>query len=156
MQCGMFVGAESYRASVCSAVFTHYKREEDATMSGGKLDEELARMSAIADVIEPGAMLLCNESFASTNEREGSEIARQIVRALLDKQVRVGYVTHMFDLSQSLYEQRLNAALFLRAERGTDGERSFKLREAAPLRTSYGQDSYRSVFGSAATARAQV
>ena len=42
-------------------------------------------MSAIADVIGPGACVLCNESFASTNEREGSEIARQVVRALLEK-----------------------------------------------------------------------
>jgi len=26
-----------------------------------------------------GATLLCNESFAATNEREGSEIARQVI-----------------------------------------------------------------------------
>ena len=27
MQCGMSVAAESYRAALCSGVFTHYKRE---------------------------------------------------------------------------------------------------------------------------------
>ena len=42
MQSGMFVGAESFRADVCAGVFTHYKREEDAAMEGGKLDEKLA------------------------------------------------------------------------------------------------------------------
>ena len=51
-------------------------------MEKGKLDEELDRMSAIAGQITVGCLLLCNESFASTNEREGSEIARQIIRAL--------------------------------------------------------------------------
>ena len=40
-------------------------------------------MSAIADVIAPGCLLLCNESFAATNPREGCEIARQVVRALV-------------------------------------------------------------------------
>ncbi len=53
-QCGMFVGAESLRVNVCDGVFTHYKREEDATMESGKLDEELARMSEIADHIGAG------------------------------------------------------------------------------------------------------
>jgi hypothetical protein len=67
-----FVPRERVRRS-----FTHYKREEDATMQRGKLDEELGRMSEIADQITPHSILLCNESFASTNEREGSEIAGQ-------------------------------------------------------------------------------
>jgi MutS domain V len=70
MQSGMFAAATALRASVCPGLFTHYKREEDATMTSGKLDEELARMSDIAAHITPGSMLLCNESFASTNERE--------------------------------------------------------------------------------------
>ena len=61
MQSGMFVAAESFRASVSAGVFTHYRREEDAAMKSGKLDEELARMSAIADAITPGCLLLCNQ-----------------------------------------------------------------------------------------------
>ena len=147
MQSGMFVGAESFRASVSTGVFTHFKREEDVTMEGGKLDEELARMSEIADRIAPGALLLCNESFASTNEREGSEIARQLIRAMLDRRIRVVFVTHMYDLAHSFYEQRLGHAVFLRAERGPDGRRTFKLLERRPLPTSYGEDSYRRIFG---------
>ncbi len=41
MQCGMFVPAESFHANVCRGIFTHFKREEDASMRSGKLDEEL-------------------------------------------------------------------------------------------------------------------
>jgi DNA mismatch repair ATPase MutS len=148
MQCGMFVGARSLRASVCAGVFTHYKREEDATMQRGKLDEELSRMSEIADQITPRSILLCNESFASTNEREGSEIARQVVRAMVDKRIRVFFVTHMYELAHNLHAEQLETALFLRAEREPDGRRTFKLREREPLPTSYGEDSYRRVFGS--------
>lgn len=82
MQCGMFVASEEFRANIASGVFTHYKREEDSTMKHGKLDEELSRMSTMIDEVKLYALILFNESFASTNEREGSEIARQIVTAL--------------------------------------------------------------------------
>jgi hypothetical protein len=147
LQCGMFVGAHSLRASVVDGVFTHFKREEDATMESGKLDEELSRMSDIAGAITPGSILLCNESFAATNEREGSEIARQVIRALLDRGIAVFFVTHLFDLANSFYQQALATALFLRAERQPDGRRTFRLVEGEPLPTSYGEDSYRRIFG---------
>ena len=99
-------------------------------------------------------ILLCNESFASTNEREGSEIARQVVRAMLDRQVRVLFVTHMYDLAHSFHAQQLDSALFLRAEREPDGRRTFKVLEGEPLPTSYGEDSYRRIFGLAKPAPA--
>jgi hypothetical protein len=44
-------------------------------MESGKLDEELRRMNGIVGWLAPGCLLLCNQSFLSTNEREGSEIA---------------------------------------------------------------------------------
>jgi hypothetical protein len=128
-------------------VFTHYKREEDETMESGKLDEELSRMSQIADHITPNCLLLCNESFASTNEREGSEIARQVVTALLEAGVKVLFVTHMFDLASGFHRQGRDRALFLRAERGADAARPFTISEGEPLPTSYGEDSYRKIFG---------
>jgi DNA mismatch repair ATPase MutS len=40
-------------------------------------------MSEIIDHVAPRSMILFNRSFAATNEREGSEIARQIISALL-------------------------------------------------------------------------
>jgi DNA mismatch repair ATPase MutS len=146
MQCGMFVAAESFRTGVCDGVFTHFKREEDVTMKSGKLDEELARMSSIVDTIRPYSLILLNESFASTNEREGSEIARQIVRALLEMKIKVFYVTHMFDLAQSFHLSKMGATLFLRAERLPDGQRTFRLVEGEPLPTSFGQDLYERIF----------
>ncbi|MBB3181209.1 MutS-related protein [Variovorax sp. Sphag1AA] len=146
MQSGMFVAGRAFAAELCSGVFTHYKREEDATMNSGKLDEELVRMSAIADAVHTGALVLFNESFASTNEREGSEVARQIVNALLDRYVKVFYVTHMFELANGFFVQARSDAIFLRAERRDDGSRSFKLSEGEPLATSHGEDLYEEIF----------
>jgi DNA mismatch repair ATPase MutS len=149
MQAGMFVAAEEFTATTCTGLYTHYKREEDATMEKGKLEEELARMSGIADQITAGSLLLCNESFASTNEREGSEIARQVIRALTEAGIRIAFVTHLYDLAQRSHAEDAGTALFLRAERRPDGQRTFRLLEGEPLPTSYGQDLYQQVFGTA-------
>ena len=110
-------------------------------------------MSAIVDQVAPGSLLLLNESFASTNEREGSEIARQVVRALVDGGVKVAYVTHLFDLADGLAHDDRPDALFLRAERLADGRRTFRLVEGPPLPTSHGEDVYRRVFDVGDTAR---
>lgn len=146
MQCGMFTPAESFCASLCDGLFTHYKREEDASMQSGKFDEELSRMSAIVDHITPASMVLLNESFAATNDREGSEIARQIIRALLERGTKIFFVTHLYEFAYGIYSRGTKEALFLRAERRADGKRTFKLIEQGPQQTSYGEDLYRQIF----------
>jgi DNA mismatch repair ATPase MutS len=143
----MFVPAEAFRANVCTGLFTHYKREEDRTMTSGKFDEELGRMSEIVDNITPNSIVLFNESFAATNEREGSEIAGQIVSALLEKQVKVFYVTHLYELARGFHSNGTDRAMFLRADRQADGRRTYKLIEGEPLETSYGVDAYNKIFG---------
>ena len=144
MQAGMYAPAEAFASEVCDSLITHYRREEDAAMESGKWDEELGRMSKIVDRVKPNALVLFNESFASTNEREGSEIAGQIVRGLLDSGVRVGYVTHLYHFATSFL--RADGVAFLRAERLPDGTRPFKLVDAPPLQTSYGRDLYDTIF----------
>ena len=147
MQCGMFVPAESYCSNICDGLFTHYKREEDITMSSGKLDEELSRMSDIVDNMTANPMVLFNESFAATNDREGSEIARQIISALLEERIKVFFVTHLYQFAHGFYAKKMQSTIFLRAERQADGTRTFRLFEGEPLETSFGEDLYRKIFG---------
>jgi DNA mismatch repair ATPase MutS len=147
MQCGMFVPAESFCSTVCDGLFTLYKREEDVSLKSGKLDEELNRMSDIVDNLTSYPLLLFNEAFAATTEREGSEIARQIVRALLERRIKVCFVTHLYDFAHAFHERQMERAIFLRAERQADGARTFKLIEGEPLQTSYGGDLYMRIFG---------
>jgi DNA mismatch repair ATPase MutS len=148
MQSGMFTPAESFSANICNGLFTHFKREEDITMKSGKLDEELNRMSQIVDHLTSNSLLLFNESFEATNEREGSEIARQITSALLDKDVKVFFVTHQYEFAHRCYDQKMGKTIFLRAERQANGTRTFKLVEGEPLQTSYGEDLYNRIFES--------
>lgn len=115
-------------------------------MRSGRLDEELTRMAGMVPELRPGATVLFNDSFASTNEREGSEIAGQITRALVERGIRVVYVTHMYELAHRLETDPEADPLFLRAERAADGKHTYRLGEAPPLSTSFGEDIYRQVF----------
>ena len=108
-------------------------------------------MSAIADNIHRRGLVLFNESFAATHEREGAEIARQITSALLDNNVTVFFVSHMYELSRSFLND--DRVLFLRADRSEDGARSFRLRAAPPLSKSFGADLYERIFGAGQTIR---
>ena len=154
MQSGMFVGAESFQAEICPALFTHYKREEDSTMKSGKFDEEVARMSNILDHLVPHSVMLFNESFTATNEREGSEIARQIVTALLERRVKVFFVTHLYEFARGFLDRKADV-IFLRPERKSDGTRTFRILEGEPQETSYGEDLYREIFGAKETQTVQ-
>ena len=146
MQAGMFAPARGFSANLCSILLTHYKREEDNSMTSGKLDEELLRMSGLVDRLGHDSLVLFNESFQSTNEREGSAIARDLVLVLLGHRVKILFVTHLHDLARSLFERDDPAMAFLRAERREDGTRSFHVVEGRPLPTSFGQDLYREIF----------
>ena len=143
-QTGMFVGAKRFVGRVHKGVFTHFRKEEDRSLRMGKLEEELSRMSDTVERIKPGSLLLLNEFMSSTNEKEGSEIAYQIIRALLESGVRIFYVTHMFKFSRRFFENE--RALFLKAERMKDGKRTFKIKDGKPLQTSFELDLYRSIF----------
>lgn len=145
MQAGMFVGAKAFSSSLCSGLFTHYKHEEDTGMESGKFDEELSRMSEIVNHLKPGSLILLNESFASTNEREGSEIGKEIITALREKKMRIYCVTHLYELAHGFYEKHDSNMLFLRAEYLSDGRRTFKMVEEKPLPTSFGEDIYKNI-----------
>lgn len=147
MQSGVRAPAERFAALPVGRVLTHWAREEDTGLAHGKLDEELERMQRIVARIEPGDLLLCNESFASTNEIEGSQILLEVTRALVESGVQVRSVSHLFDFAHDVQGSPALGAVFLRAPRADDGRRTFRLEPGAPLPTSYGLDLYDAAFG---------
>ncbi len=121
LQAGMFVAADACSASLRSEVLTHFTREEDRAMGRGQLDEELDRLGTLVDACSPTSLVLLNESLSTTNEREGAEIARQVVTAMVDRGVNVWFVTHNHQFAADLHAAAHPWALFLRAERGRRG-----------------------------------
>lgn len=103
-------------------------------------------MSGIADRIRSNALILFNESFQSTNEREGSEICREIVNALVEDGIEVFFVTHFFTFAENVLEHMKDESVFLKAERMSGGQRTFKIVPGLPEETAYGRDLYDSIF----------
>ncbi|MCM1568235.1 MAG: hypothetical protein NC081_02160 [Roseburia sp.] len=151
MQCGLAVAAESFESGIFPQFFTHFTRREDSAMNSGRLDEELRRMSRIVEQLGEQSLILLNESFASTTEKEGSVIAYDIVRALVEADVKILTVTHLLSFAQRMFdENRDNAASkveFFCAERLEDGRRTFKMIPHEPELTSFGLDLYREIVG---------
>jgi DNA mismatch repair ATPase MutS len=151
MQCGMFVAAQTYESGIFPKFFTHFTRREDSAMNSGRLDEELSRMSRIVDQLGDASMVLLNESFASTTEKEGSVIAYDITKALTEAGVKVLTVTHLLSFAKKVYEEYLaaedSAMEFLSAERTDEGKRTFKMIQHAPELTSFGLDLYDKLIG---------
>lgn len=146
MQCGLFVPASSYCSRIYDGIFSHFTRREDTALNSGKLDEELSRMNRILNQISPNSLLLLNESFASTTEKEGTKIALDVVNALYENGTRILMVTHLYEFTKTMYERNLQQAKFLSAERLPDGTRTYRILERKPEHTSYGLDLYEQII----------
>ncbi|WP_280380334.1 MutS-related protein [Nocardia wallacei] len=147
MQAGMFVTASAFTADVRNGVFTHFVRAEVPDLEHGRLDEELTRMREVTEVLRPGGMLLCDEPFASTDDREAAAIADPIMSALLDSGAKVVLATHLYDFVRQRHAGGRDTDLFLRAQRASDCRRTYRVAAGAPEATSHGEDIYARVFG---------
>ncbi len=149
MQCGLMVAAERYESGIFPSLFTHFTRREDSAMNSGRLDEELGRMSQIVEHLGERSMVLLNESFATTTEKEGSVIAYDIIKALNEAGVKVLTVTHLLSFAQRMYDETAQGqgVEFFSAERLENGRRTFKMIQHAPELTSFGLDLYEKIVG---------
>lgn len=146
LQCGMPIPAASFESKCYSRIHTHFTRKEDAMLSQGRLEEELKRMNDIVYKVEQDSLILLNESFASTTEKEGSKIAEEIILPLFEKNVHVMMVTHLHEFALKLYEKNLEHVLFLLAERTEDGTRTYHMIPGKPHYSSYGTDLFKAIF----------
>ncbi len=142
MQCGLMVTAKSYASGIFSELFMHFTRREDSEMNSGRLDEELNRMNQIIESLDDNSMILLNESFATTTEKDGSRIAYDIIKALNESGVRIITVTHLLSFARKYYDEGHEDTEFLCAERMTDGKRTYKMISSVPELTSFGLDLY--------------
>ena len=150
LQCGLPVAAESYESGIYPSFFTHFTRREDSAMNSGRLDEELRRMDQIVSRLGENSLVLLNESFATTTEKEGSVIAYDVIRALTESGVKVLMVTHLLSFAQRVYEERedwAGHAAFLSAQRMENGRRTYKMVEREPQLTSFGLELYDEIIG---------
>lgn len=87
-QAGIFVPVESAVISPVDQIFTHFSSIEKADSDRGRLEEEMIR--------------------SSTNSREGTVIAEEILKALSIIGTRVVFVTHLYGLATRI--DQINAS----------------------------------------------
>ncbi|MCR4795106.1 MULTISPECIES: MutS-related protein [Ruminococcus] len=142
-QGGIYVPASSFEYKPVDCVYTHFPADEDKTMDLGRLGEECVRFKAIYSECTKDSLLLLNETFSTTSFEEGFYIANDSVRALLSKQVKTIYNTHMHKLAADVDELNKGnsgvkaSSLIMKSD---NGKRSFKVEVASPEGLSYAKD----------------
>ena len=142
-QGGIYVPASSFEYKPVDCIYTHFPADEDKTMDLGRLGEECVRFKAIYSECTNDSLLLLNETFSTTSFEEGFYIAKDSVKALLHKQVRTIYNTHMHKLAAEAEELNKESSgvnissLIVKSE---NGKRSFKVEIASPEGMSYAKD----------------
>lgn len=142
-QAGLKVPASEYICPVFNNFFSHFPKDEDEDLNFGKLAEELTRIKKDMTLITDNALVLLNESFATTPETEGFEIASDILRAVSESKMppKILFVTHNYQLLKKRHEV---SKLFARgsilteikslivSEGKTPSDRTYKITEGEP------------------------
>lgn len=142
-QAGIYVAGKEFIFSPVDSIFTHFPADEDKTMDLGRLGEECKRFREMYMEATDKSLLLLNETFSTTSFEEGYYIAKDSVRAILNKGIRSLYNTHMHKLAYDIDDinqvSQYNEAksLIVMAQ---DGERSYKVAIAPPQGKSYAED----------------
>jgi len=98
-QAGIPVPAKNVVLSPVDSIFTHFPVDERPESDEGRLGEELGRMRTILENATKHSLVLINEAFSSTNSKEGSIIAQDILLALAVIGARCSFVTHLYELA---------------------------------------------------------
>ena len=143
-QSGISVPAESFVFDPADQVLTHFPADEDRTLDLGRLGEECRRFRDLYAQTTGNSLVLLNETFSTTSFEEGYFIAVDAVKAILKRDVRTIYNTHMHKLAKEL-DNEINSgsgegkAVSLTAET-RDGKNSFRVRIAPPEGKSFARE----------------
>ena len=142
-QGGIFVPASEFSFRPVDCIFTHFPADEDKTLDFGRLGEECNRFRELFRQCTKDSLLLLNETFSTTSFEEGFFIARDSVKAILDRGARCIYNTHMHKLAAEIDAlnaecRGMKAASLVAVSDG--GQRSFKIKVAPPEGLSYARD----------------
>lgn len=92
------------------------------------------------------ALILLNESFATTTEKEGYEIACDVLKALSMASPKILFVTHNYHLLKNIerISKQLENGIKLRSlivsEGNAPSDRTYKIREGKPQENIYTMD----------------
>lgn len=142
-QGGIYVPASSFGYKPVDCIYTHFPADEDKTLDLGRLGEECVRFKNIYSQSTSESLILLNETFSTTSFEEGFYIAKDSVKALLNKGANTIYNTHIHKLAADIDEINRDAQSVKASSivmKNNNGKRSFKLEIASPEGMSYAKD----------------
>ena len=143
-QSGISVPAEEFVFDPADRVLTHFPADEDKTLDLGRLGEECRRFRDLYGSSTAKSLILLNETFSTTSFEEGYFIAVDAVKAILRRDTRTIYNTHMHKLAKDLDseingEAAVGKAVSLVAET-KEGKNSFRVTIAPPEGKSFARE----------------
>jgi hypothetical protein len=97
-QAGVLVPGTRARISPVDSIFTHFAAAERLDLGGGRLAEELERLSELFRQATPASLVLLNEPLASTDHGAARALCRDILAGLRLLGARAVFVTHLHEL----------------------------------------------------------
>jgi len=132
---GCYVPCLSCQIPYYDRLITHFNKNE-VLGRGGRLQEELSRISEILKLITADTMLLFNECFASTRRIDGAELSLKLLDKLFNIKCSGGFVTHYYEIADK--DKRL---ISLTSGVESDGEkddiRTYKITPSPPGGSAY-------------------
>ncbi|SFG12391.1 MutS domain V [Lachnospiraceae bacterium C7] len=142
-QGGIYIPGDSFEFAPVDGIYTHFPADEDQTMDLGRLGEECKRFREIYKEATNKSLMLLNETFSTTSFEEGYYIAKDSVRAIMQKGISTVYNTHMHKLARDIDEMNAepckDKAVSL-VTKSDEGKRSYKVVICPPSGKSYAKD----------------
>ena len=142
-QGGIYIPGDGFDFSPIDCVYTHFPADEDKTFDLGRLGEECKRFKEMYSEATDKSLLLMNETFSTTSFEEGYYIAKDCVKAILNRGIRTIYNTHMHKLAydvDEINEDMTEAMAYSMIVRNEGEKRSYKVEVAPPCGKSFASD----------------
>lgn len=88
------------RVPLCDLILTLFPREEDSTLSHGRLEEDLVRTRRILESATPRSLVILNEVFNSTTLSDALTLSRRVLARLVALGPLCVWVTFLDELSR--------------------------------------------------------
>lgn len=139
-QHGFLLPGQVIKIPLCSGIHMIFPREENMTVTHGRLGEECNRFSEIFDKVNNQSLVLLNETFSGTSHLESLVMAKECMKALALIGCKVLFNTHLHELCQTLTDDDTDHIYTSLVTGSIDDPNSFEIRRTEALGKSYAKE----------------